>query len=55
MMPNDVSYHFLNLDLTFNAISEGTSEFELDIAEINRNRGNTQGQRTSRAYLFREK
>lgn len=34
MMPNDVSYHYFDLDLTFNAISEGTSEFELDIAAI---------------------
>lgn len=34
MMPNDVSYHYFNLDLTFNAISEGSSEFELDIAAI---------------------
>lgn len=36
MIPEEVTYHELTLDLRFDVIAEGTADFTLDITEINR-------------------
>lgn len=36
MMPDEVTYHYLSLDLTFTAIKEGNSNFAVDVTEINK-------------------
>ncbi len=41
MMPDEVTYHYLSLDLDFTAIKEGESTFAVDVTEINKD-GETQ-------------
>ena len=36
MMPDEVTYHYLSLDLTFTAIKEGDSNLSVDVTEINK-------------------